>query len=265
MELSHVVIYFFGYAILGYVCEVLYCSIGERRLVNRGFLHGPYLPVYGIGALVAYSVLHRFKTYPILVFLAGLVVCSIVEFFTGWILEKLFHAKLWDYSSRKVNIQGRVCLLNSVLFGLLSLAVIYILQPRFSIAVQQLPARLTGVSATVILVLISVDTTVSVQRMINFHTLLQKAKELRLDWEERLERIGEQFVPSSTAYIEKELEHVRTQLRTAGRRILDAFPGFTPKNLEQQILQVQASIIQWRAQRKASRKNKAEKKRNDNE
>ena len=118
------ILYFAIYSILGWGCEVIYCSLPAKRFINRGFLNGPYCPVYGIGALIVLYLLEPYKTSPFLVFLLGIFLTSLLEYITSYILEKTFHAHWWDYSKRKYNIYGRVCLLNSTLFGILSLGVV---------------------------------------------------------------------------------------------------------------------------------------------
>ena len=86
------------YSIIGWVYESTICSIGHRKLINRGFLNGPYCPIYGTGAVL------------VLLFFAGALVTCSLEYLTSWLMEKLFHARWWDYSKRKFNIGGRVCL-----------------------------------------------------------------------------------------------------------------------------------------------------------
>ena len=102
------IVLFFIFSILGYISEVIYCSVPAHRFVNRGFLYGPYLPIYGSGAMIVLVLLEPVADNPLLVFLFGLILTSILEYFTSWALEKLFSVKLWDYSKHRVNINGRV-------------------------------------------------------------------------------------------------------------------------------------------------------------
>ena len=84
------IILFFIFSILGYISEVIYCSIPQHRFVNRGFLYGPYLPIYGSGAMIVLVLLEPFRSNPVLIFIFGLVLTSMLEYFTSWALEKLF-------------------------------------------------------------------------------------------------------------------------------------------------------------------------------
>ena len=116
-EIIKIIFYFFLYSFLGWAMESTYLSFGQRRLINTGFLYGPFCPIYGFGAVVLYVLLIRLKGNPILIFIVGFLVLSVWEYFVGFLLEKLFKTKYWDYSENKFNINGRVCLLNSIYIG----------------------------------------------------------------------------------------------------------------------------------------------------
>ncbi len=95
-------------------------------------MHGPSCPIYGFGAIFVILMLSWLDNYPLLVFILGIIITSLIEYFTSWLLEMLFHIMWWDYSQRKFNINGRVCLRNSFLFGCMSIFVIYFLHPSVS-------------------------------------------------------------------------------------------------------------------------------------
>mgnify|MGYP000010865825 FL=1 len=131
--------YFILYAFLGWVCEDLYCGIPAKKFINRGFLYGPYCPIYGFGALLILYPLLFVKDYPILVFILGVIITSTLEYITSWVMEILFKTRWWDYSERFMNINGRVCLLNSTLFGIMSIVVVYIIHPIIQDIVLDIP------------------------------------------------------------------------------------------------------------------------------
>ena len=114
------------YSIIGWVYESTICSIGHRKLINRGFLNGPVCPIYGTGAVLVLLVLGRIQN-PVLLFFAGALVTCSLEYLTSWLMEKLFHARWWDYSKRKFNIGGRVCLIGAVVFGAFSVVLVLVL------------------------------------------------------------------------------------------------------------------------------------------
>lgn len=123
------IIYYAVYSFYGWVCETVYCSVWEKRYARRGFLRGPYCPVYGLGAVLVLTLCIHHKENPALVFCITLVAASVVEYLTGWLFETALQMRLWDYSGNRLNIKGRVCLLNSILFGFLGLAAIYVVHP----------------------------------------------------------------------------------------------------------------------------------------
>lgn len=129
IEFAYAYAYFVIYAFLGWVCEDLYCGIPKKKFINRGFLYGPYCPIYGVGALLVLYPLLFVKQYPVLVFILGVIITSTLEYITSWVMEKLFKTRWWDYSEHFLNINGRVCLLNSTLFGIMSIVVVYIIHP----------------------------------------------------------------------------------------------------------------------------------------
>ena len=139
MEFVYAYAYFVLYAFLGWVCEDLYCGIPAKKFINRGFFYGPYCPIYGVGALLVLYPLLFVKDYPILVFILGVIITSTLEYITSWVMEILFKTRWWDYSERFMNINGRVCLLNSTLFGIMSIVVVYIIHPVIQDIVMDIP------------------------------------------------------------------------------------------------------------------------------
>ncbi|MCI8870100.1 MAG: putative ABC transporter permease [Lawsonibacter sp.] len=141
------------YSFFGWVYESILCSITSGSLVNRGFLNGPVCPVYGFGALV---VILAFWWEPDIrvwnLFFSSMVLTCTLEYLTSWAMEKLFHARWWDYSQYRFNINGRVCLLGAVAFGAFSVLLIKVVHPRVSAFVDGFsPAAITAASAALFL------------------------------------------------------------------------------------------------------------------
>ena len=122
-------ILFLIYSFVGWAIEVVVTFNKDKKFVNRGFLLGPYCPIYGFSSIIMILYLSRYRNSFITVFLLAVVVCSIMEYLVSYLMEKLFKARWWDYSNRKFNINGRVCLENSIWFGLLGALLIYIVNP----------------------------------------------------------------------------------------------------------------------------------------
>lgn len=190
------------YSVIGWVYESTICSIGQRKLINRGFLNGPYCPIYGTGAVLVLLVLGRIQN-PVLLFFAGAVLTCSLEYLTSWLMEKLFHARWWDYSKRKCNIGGRVCLIGAVVFGAFSVVLILVLHPFIKSLTDRLTDSVLNIICAMLFVGIVSDLIVTVKGLLGTHAvfaeyavlLQQKRRELseklRLGAEEGRERIRE--------------------------------------------------------------------------
>lgn len=138
-SLYQLFIYFFLYSFLGWCSEVIFATLKTGKFVNRGFLNGPVCPIYGTGVVLLLLCLMPLKKYPWAVFFVSVIVCSALEFLTGFVLEKIFHKKWWDYSNRKFNIGGFICPEMSLLWGIAAIAVLYGIQPTFAALLGHIP------------------------------------------------------------------------------------------------------------------------------
>lgn len=179
------------YSFLGWCGEMVYCSIGQRRLCEkRGFLNGPLCPIYGHGALVVLLALNGGCESPVLTFLLGAVLTSAVEYVTSYAMEKLFHMRWWDYSRYKFHINGRVCLLNSSLFGLASVLLCHAANPVVAGKVAWLFEKGAGVPLAVILfVLYGADIVLSVRSAIQIGSRLEKLHAIHDELAQKLEEL----------------------------------------------------------------------------
>ena len=118
MDFLKIFIAFWFFSILGWILEVIVCSISDKRLVNRGFLIGPYCPIYGFGSLIMLMI-SPYKDHLFVCFILALTLCSTLEYFASFLMEKLFKIRWWDYSHDAFNINGRICLRNALAFGAL--------------------------------------------------------------------------------------------------------------------------------------------------
>lgn len=135
------ILLFFFYSAAGWCLETTYCSIGEKRFINRGFLTGPLCPIYGTAALVMTILIYNpFRDRPLLVFVLGIILCDLVEYITSFLMEKLFAARWWDYTYEFMNIRGRICLKHSLYWGVISIVFVDVIHP----AVENLYSRING-------------------------------------------------------------------------------------------------------------------------
>ena len=122
---------FILYSNIGWLIEVIKTKFDDKKWVNRGFLIGPYLPIYGISAIVMVNYLTHYKGDIVTVFILALFICSFTEYMTSYVMEKLFNTRWWDYSDEKFNLEGRICLKNCFYFGLLGVLLVYVINPMF--------------------------------------------------------------------------------------------------------------------------------------
>lgn len=170
------VLLFFIYSFVGWLYETMLCSIEEKKFINRGFLKGPYCPVYGFGAIIDIIVLNNIDNIFVLFFAGVILTCSL-EYFTSWLLEKLFDARWWDYSYMKFNIKGRICLLGAIVFGLFSVLLIKLLHPFVMSLINKIDYGYL-VFLTILLTLIFVvDLVITVHRLLIFNNKLKELQE----------------------------------------------------------------------------------------
>ena len=189
MKLLYIqVLYFTIYSFLGWVCESTYCSIGQKKLVNRGFLNGPFCPIYGFGALLVISILSPFVNNIPVLFIASIIVTSTLEYITSYVLEKIFHMSWWDYSTYKYNINGRVCLQNSLMFGLLSLFVMLVIHPTIDDFVASINTKVAFALSVLFATYFIVDTIITAGTILHLNERLEKLHELHEDLLEKRKR-----------------------------------------------------------------------------
>lgn len=182
------------YSFLGWCGEMVYCSIGQRKLCEkRGFLNGPLCPIYGHGALLVLLALDGGCSNPLLTFFFGAILTSAVEYVTSWAMEKLFHMRWWDYSRYKFNLGGRICLLNSTLFGLACVLLCHWCNPVLSVWVARLFEKGVGVPLAVVLAVIYLsDIVLSVRSAVQIGSRLENLHAIHDELNEKLEQLKEE-------------------------------------------------------------------------
>ena len=191
-------ILFIVYSFLGWVMEMIVCAIADKKVVNRGFLVGPYCPIYGCGCILILFLLNKYKEDPIVLFVMSVLICSILEYFTSYIMEKLFKARWWDYSDKKFNINGRICLDTLAAFGILGLILVYLVNPLFVGLIDKMGHTVLLVVAITLLVIFIVDGIVSLKVISGFKNV---AKSVRKDnTEEITKKVKELLLEKNWLY-----------------------------------------------------------------
>lgn len=174
--ISKYIIIFFIYSVLGYICEVINCWIVSKKLKDRGFLLGPYCPIYGVGAVLLTLLLTKYKNDFLILFSTSILICGILEYFTSYLLEKIFNMRWWDYSKRKLNINGRVCLETLMLFGIGSIIIIQFINPLLINLISKININIIHILAFIISSIIIIDLIISLNIASNFKKIAKKAK-----------------------------------------------------------------------------------------
>ena len=160
----NIVLQFFIFGFAGWCMEVILKYRQYHRFINRGFLTGPILPIYGFGVILITLVVGRLSSVEsgvMTTFAISLVICGLVEYLTSFVLEKIFHARWWDYSQKPMNLHGRVWIGNLVLFGLAGVAIIHIVNPVLFPALDRIPLNTRKVTAVVLLAIFAADLVIS--------------------------------------------------------------------------------------------------------
>ncbi len=204
-------ILFMIYSFMGWCMEVLTVFIPKKKFVNRGFLIGPYCPIYGYGCLLIIILLKNNLDDPLALFLKAIVICSLLEYFTSFFMEKLFNARWWDYSNKKFNINGRICLETMLPFGILACLVMYVLNPFFESKINLLPDLAVLIIAGILFVIYLVDNIVSFKIISGFSKTVKKVAK------------------DSTEEITNKVRSVLKQKNILTKRLTEAFPKFQAK------------------------------------
>ena len=206
-------LYFLIIAICGWMMEITLQLIQKHKFADRGFLIGPYCPIYGCGALLITFCLTGLKEHPVGLFSTAILVCGILEYATSYIMEKLFHARWWDYSECKFNINGRVCIETIIPFGILGVLLIYIVNPFIFDNLAKVPENMLNLTAITMIVLFVADLIVSLRVVTIFRSTTKKFdKENPQDNTEEISQKVKEFLKGKSIL---------------NRRLINAFPKWT--------------------------------------
>lgn len=198
---------FIAYSLIGWVVEVVGILIQEKKFINRGFLIGPYCPIYGVGGITIILLLNKYMEDPIILFVMAIVICSLLEYFTSYVMEKLFKTRWWDYSNFKFNINGRICLETMWAFGALACFVIYIINPPLISFLESLPDIVFSIITYSIMVIFLADNIISFKIISNVKITTKNVKKDNTE--------------EMTRYVRDEL----SKKSLLNKRLINAFPN----------------------------------------
>lgn len=229
---SHWILYFFAYAFVGWLWESCYVSVKQKRWINSGFLIGPIIPVYGFSVTAVLVAIRPFEQHLWTLYLVGVILITIIEFITSWLMEKLFHARWWDYSNIPLNLNGRVALPISLFWGIGVVLIVKFLHPLVTQWVSHVSVHYGTFASTILLALIMFDFGFTLANVTAFRQATQKIGE---NIDARKQKIR-QDLATANAQIEDQLAWLRSfkgdqaglkalpKVNFVQRRLLKSFP-----------------------------------------
>ena len=247
-------LFFYTYSFLGWVFESCYVSIRKKRWVNRGFLKGPFLPIYGGGAVMMLFVSYPFKENLILTFFAGAVGATLLELVTGMLLEAIFKVRYWDYSNQKFNYKGHICLSSTIAWGFLTIGMNEVLHPGIIGILALLPERPVRIVMGLVTCFLLTDITISVREALDLRNLLVGMEDMRKEMllmRRRVDVIIACMDDSFREFVEAHpgLEHMEEIYKSVEKRyvkIRQSLPSFDkmPNNQKQELRELKEKFSQ---------------------
>jgi uncharacterized membrane protein len=201
------------YSVLGWILEVSCKLVEKKKFINRGFLIGPYCPIYGWGALIMTLLLKKYLNDIFTLFIMNILICSILEYFTSYFLEVIFKARWWDYSNKKFNINGRICLETMIPFGLFGLLVMYVINPIIFNILNMIPISIIYFISIVLFLLLLIDTITSYSIITKIKNINKETQSHVLQKKDNTENI--------TSLVKKELLNSHNKYYN---RLINSFP-----------------------------------------
>lgn len=206
MDIYYLILYFFTYGFLGWCAEVAYAAVKEKRFVNRGFLNGPICPVYGVGVSAVLLLLEPFENNLVILYVASVIIVTLIEGLTGFALDKIFHHKWWDYSGQPFNIGGYVCPIFSLVWGGACIFIVKVFQPLVYRVAEALPHAL-GVALIVVLSIVTfADLYVTASGILKFNKRLEMMERIASELRDISDKMGSNIYENVMDTMEKQEE-----------------------------------------------------------
>lgn len=236
-EFIIITLLFFAYSFIGWLWETVYCSIKAKKFVYRGFLIGPITPIYGFGIIGVLYFIEPFSNHLSYLYLFSVLLVTVLEYVTSYLLEKLFHATLWDYKQVPLNINGRVAVPVSLFWGIGCLLIVYFIQPKLMGVVDNLALQFGIFLPVVLLMIIMLDLGYTLANVPAFTNAVQEMGEVinqrKLELKEEVANKTESLSSKQKqlqtgvdeTLINRELSRTKSRLNWAQHRILQSFPN----------------------------------------
>ncbi len=179
---------YYIYSVAGWIMETVSVSIQKRKFVDRGFLVGPYCPIYGTGVVAITVLLKKYSDDVVATFFMSIIICGILEYMTSYFMEKIFKARWWDYTNRKFNINGRVCLQNLVIFGILGTFIVFVANPFLLKYINMIPITTLHIILGIFSFIFLLDTIVSYKLIFELKDISRELKDNTIEISEKVKK-----------------------------------------------------------------------------
>lgn len=226
-----ILVYFILYSIVGYMLEVIYAALVLGKFVNRGFLNGPWCPIYGFGMVIVALTLKPVSSSLIALFIGSVLVTSIIEFVTGFVLEKVFKQKWWDYTDEPFNLGGYICLKFSLIWGVACVFVVKLVLPFTDLISSALHNTVGIIVMFTLLLLMLADLAATVVTIAGIKKKLRLMNSIAAKLRENSDNIGG-FLSEETLELKSKFDSLSEQITEKGgaKRMLNAFPTLKKNN-----------------------------------
>ena len=255
-KLIQLFLLFIIYSVIGWFIEMIPKSIENKRFVNRGFLIGPYLPIYGSGAVIMTLSLQKFSDKLFILFLFSLIICAVLEYITSYIMEKLFKARWWDYSKKPLNLNGRIWIGNMIAFGICGVIVIKIGNPLILKYLSKINDNTLLIASIILFITFLLDLVISYNIINNFKKeIVTRIEDSSEKMSNKVKEMLNTKIKLETNIITNKLSELYNQItneikkafsvRTIlYRRLITAFPDFQigKSNIKKSIKQIKNKL-----------------------
>lgn len=264
MTLNQLLFYLIIYSFFGWCLESVYKTILERKFVNSGFLYGPFCPIYGFGAVIMILILSKMNQNIFFMFLVCMVLLTIWEYIVGVLLEKIFKIKYWDYSDLRFNLSGRICLKNSIYWGILGVIFTFIIHPIIQNIIDMIPISILFHMNVIAYIILLTDVIITVNRILFIDQKIQQIYEIgdkikdkinELKQSEGIEKVSGQTIALMISELKEQQAILKIKIYKLIIRLKRAFPTMQQSEAVSKLLEQK---IDFRNIKSKIRKNKGE-------
>ena len=189
VEIEKYIMLFFIYSFAGWLMESLGDTVKKKKFINRGFLIGPYCPIYGCGVILITILLQKYSDDIFIIFFMSILISGILEYSTSYLMEKIFKARWWDYSERKFNINGRICLETLIPFGIAGTFILYVVNPFLLKYIEMIPSTVLHIISGILVFIYILDLIVSFKIILNLKEMTREFKDNTIEISDRVKKI----------------------------------------------------------------------------